>query len=144
MWPNPRETADLVTFTAEILNGKLHFLCSACLSFLTDKVLKEFNEGLLTEISCGVSHGPILGPLLFLIYVNDMLQVETSTLLLYTNDSFIMYQDKEIKQVEKKLNEEFENLCDSFVDNKLSLHFGQDKAKSILFSRKRRAKNIRQ
>ena len=144
MWPNPRETADLVTFTAEILNGKLHFLCSACLSFLTDKVLKEFNEGLLTEISCGVSHGPILGPLLFLICVSDMLQVETSTLLLYTDDSLIMYQDKEIKQVEKKLNEEFENLCDSFVDNKLSLHFGQDKAKSILFSRKRRAKNIRQ
>ena len=26
MWPNPQETADLVTFTEEILNGKLHFL----------------------------------------------------------------------------------------------------------------------
>ena len=27
MWPNPHEaeTADLVTFTEEILNGKLHF-----------------------------------------------------------------------------------------------------------------------
>ena len=28
MRPNPKETADLVTFTEEILNGKLHFLCS--------------------------------------------------------------------------------------------------------------------
>ena len=28
MWPNPQETADLVIFTEEILNGKLHFLCS--------------------------------------------------------------------------------------------------------------------
>ena len=28
MWPNPEEPADLVTFTEEILNGKLHFLCS--------------------------------------------------------------------------------------------------------------------
>ena len=28
MWPNPQETADLVTFTEEILNGKLSFLCS--------------------------------------------------------------------------------------------------------------------
>ena len=28
MWPNPKETADLVTFTEEILNGKLHILCS--------------------------------------------------------------------------------------------------------------------
>ena len=29
MEPNPQETADLVTFTEEILNGKLHFLCNA-------------------------------------------------------------------------------------------------------------------
>ena len=28
MWPNPQETADLVTFTEEILNGKLYLLCS--------------------------------------------------------------------------------------------------------------------
>ena len=27
MWPNQQETADLVKFTEEILNGKLHFLC---------------------------------------------------------------------------------------------------------------------
>ena len=28
MWPDPQETADFVIFTEEILNGKLHFLCS--------------------------------------------------------------------------------------------------------------------
>ena len=28
MWPYPQETADLVTFTEEIVNRKLHFLCS--------------------------------------------------------------------------------------------------------------------
>ena len=28
MWPNPQETADLVTFTEEILNGKFYYLCS--------------------------------------------------------------------------------------------------------------------
>ena len=28
MWPNLSKTADLVTFTEEILHGKLHFLCS--------------------------------------------------------------------------------------------------------------------
>ena len=28
MWLNPQETADLVTFTEEILNGKRHILCS--------------------------------------------------------------------------------------------------------------------
>ena len=28
MWPIPQKTADFVTFTEEILNEKLHFLCS--------------------------------------------------------------------------------------------------------------------
>ena len=28
MWPNAQDPEDLVTFTKEILNGKLHFLCS--------------------------------------------------------------------------------------------------------------------
>ena len=28
MWTNPQFPADLVTFTEEILNGKIHFLCS--------------------------------------------------------------------------------------------------------------------
>ena len=27
MWPNPQKNGDLVTFTKEIINGKLHFLC---------------------------------------------------------------------------------------------------------------------
>ena len=34
MWLNPQETADLVTSTEEIFNGKLHFLRSACSGFL--------------------------------------------------------------------------------------------------------------
>ena len=33
MSPNPQKTADLVTFTGEILNGKLHFLCSASMQW---------------------------------------------------------------------------------------------------------------
>ena len=32
MWTNPYETADLVTFTGEILNEKPHFLCSDIIS----------------------------------------------------------------------------------------------------------------
>ena len=32
MWPNPQFPADLVTFTKEILNGKLHFSCSGTCS----------------------------------------------------------------------------------------------------------------
>ena len=52
----------------------------------------------------------------------------------------ILYQHKDIEQIEKRLNKEFENLCGWFFDSKLSIHF--DKAKSIFFVIKQRAKNI--
>ena len=51
-------------------------------------------------------------------------------------DSCISYIDKSIKTIEDKLNSDFNTLCDWFVDNKLSIHFGEDKTKSILFSPK--------
>ena len=41
MRPKPRETADLVTFTEESLNGKLHILRSAC--FLIVDYLRFFS-----------------------------------------------------------------------------------------------------
>ena len=62
-----------------------------------------------------------------MIYVNYMPQAVTSTLLLYADDSYILYQHKDVVQIEKWLNEDFENLCNWFVDNKLSIHFGEDK-----------------
>ena len=94
------------------------------------------------NISREVPQGSILGSLLFLIYVNDMPQAIKSDLLLYADDSCLMYQHKDITIIEKILNEDFENICDWFVDNKLSIHFGDDKTKSILFLSKQRAKNI--
>ena len=41
MLPNPQETAALVTFTEEIFNGKLHFLCS---EFLIDSATSLSSE----------------------------------------------------------------------------------------------------
>ena len=72
-----------------------------------------------------------------------MPQAVKSNLLLYVDDSCLMRQHKDLAIIEiKKLNEDFENICDWFVDNKLSIHFGDDKTKSILFASKRRTKNI--
>ena len=45
MWPNPQETADLVTFTGEIFNGKRHFLCSAA------ENIRSFGP-VLAELEC--------------------------------------------------------------------------------------------
>ena len=43
----------------------------------------------------------------------------------------------------KQLNKDFESICDWFVDNKLSIHFGDDEAKSILFATKFKIKKVR-
>ena len=85
----------------------------------------------------------ILGPLLFLIYVNDMPQAVKSDLFIYADDSYLMYQHKDVEETVKQLNKDFENVCDWFVDNKLSFHFGEDKTKSILFASKRKIKSAR-
>ena len=93
------------------------------------------------ELGCGVPQGSILGPLLFLIYVNDMEQAVTCELLLYADDSCLLFQHKNVSEIERVLTTNFSSLCDWFVDNKLSIHFGDDKTKSILFSPKSKAKN---
>ena len=73
-----------------------------------------------------------------------MPQAVKSTLVLYAENSCILYQHKEVDKIEKHLNKDFENIYDWFVDNKLSSHFGEEKTKSTLFANKRRSKNVRQ
>ena len=79
-------------------------------------------------------------PLLFLTYLSGTPQAVKSNLLLFADDSCLMYPHKDIAKIGKILKEGFENICDWFVDNKLSIHFGNDKTKSIYFARKERAK----
>ena len=81
-------------------------------------------------------------PFLFLIYVNDMSQAVKCDLFLYADDTCLVCQHKDINKIENQLNEDFSNICDWFVDNKLSIHFGEDKTKSILFASKFKRKNI--
>ena len=64
--------------------------------------------------------------------------------LLYADSLCILYQHKEVDEIEKQLKKDFENICDWFVDNKVNMHFGEDKTKSILFASKRISKNVRQ
>ena len=103
-----------------------------------EKQLSDFGKA-----SCGVHQVSVLGPLLFLIYVNDMPQAVKSNLFLYADDSCLMYQHRDVEEIEKQLSKDFENVCDWFDDNKLSIHFEQDKTKSILFASKRKIKSAR-
>ena len=61
---------------------------------------------------------------------------------LYADDSCLIFTGIDIKEIEEKLNKNFNSLCDWFVENKLSIHFGEDKTKSIVFGTRRRLKNL--
>ncbi len=63
------------------------------ISYLSDRTQNVKTEGTVSEsvpITCGVSQGSIVGPLLFLRYVNDMPVSVKSKLLLYGDDSLYL------------------------------------------------------
>ena len=102
----------------------------------------SFSE--LSSISCSVPQGSILCRLLFLIYLNDMPMAVKWNLFLYANDTCLVFQSKnvKVKDIEKQLNEDFANICDWLIDNKLSIHIGQDNTKSVLFGSERKIKRF--
>ena len=72
-----------------------------------------------------------------------MVQAVNCYLLLYADDTGLIFQHKGINIIEQQLNRSFSNICDWFVDNKLSIHFGEDKTKSILFAPFNKCKKLR-
>ena len=54
-----------------------------------------------------------------------------------------MYQHRDVEEVEKKLNKDFQNVYNWFVDNKLHINFGEDKIKSVLFASNHKIKSAR-
>ena len=67
--------------------------------------------------------------------------VDCDLFLRSADSSCLVYQHKELSKIEEQLNKDFANICDWFVDNKLSIHFGEDKTKSILFTTKNKTKS---
>ena len=72
-----------------------------------------------------------------------MSQAVKCNIFLYGDDTYLVCQHNGITEIEKQLNEGFESICDWFVDNKLSIYFGDDKTKSILFATKFKIKKVR-
>ena len=87
-------------------------------------------------VSCGVPQGSILGPQLFLIYINDMNISLNCKLSLYADDSALLYSHSDASVIGDFLSRELSKCKQWLVDNKLSLHIG--KTECLLFGTSRR------
>ena len=72
-----------------------------------------------------------------------MPQVVDYELLLYADETCLIFQHKDITEIESTLKKNVSMLCDWLVDNKLSIHIGEDKTKSILFGSKHKIKKLK-
>ena len=120
------------TINHEILLGKLHAIgfygktIAWFKSYLSDRAFlfninNYFSD--LFQTSCGVSQGSIL-----------------RRFFLYADDSGLTFQHKYVHTIEHQLNKDFPNLCEWFVNNKLSIHLGEHKTKCILLGSKDKLK----
>ena len=80
---------------------------------------------------------------MFLLYINKFPQAVAGNSLLYADDTCIVFQHKRVTEIEKQLIRDFSSFCDLVVDNKSSIHFGQDKPKSELFGTKHKIQNAK-
>ncbi len=88
----------------------------------------QYNETCSTmeKLKCGVPQGSILGPLFFILYINDLPNaLELSKSYLFADDTSIYYSNSDIKQLEFVLNSELRKLDIWMKSNKLSVNISK-------------------
>ena len=77
----------------------------------------------LKYVTCGISRGSFLGPLLFVVHVYDL--SNTSPVLdpiMFADDTNLFFNHNDIKHLFTAVNDELVNIKDWFITNKLSLN----------------------
>ena len=94
--------------------------------FLTDRrqfVYYKSSNSKMQGTTCGIPQGSILGPLLFLIYVNDMAHVSRLLqFILFADDTNILCSNADFRSLIKIVNSELNCLSDWFKANRLSIN----------------------
>ena len=94
------------------------------------------------NITCGVPQGSILGPLLFLLYINDMKNaVKFSILHHFADDTNLLCSNTCDKKLKKNVNQDLQSIFIWLCANRLSLNV--DKTEFILFRPPRKNTNER-
>ena len=134
------------TVDHKILCQKLEHYCVICRelswfkSYLSNR--RQFCringvDSNIKNIDVGVPQGSCLGPLLFLVYINDLFCIaKNSKVSMYADDTSIYHSSKDITQLNKALNEELIRLDRWLKGNKLSLNVA--KSRSMLKPRNKR------
>ena len=87
----------------------------------------------MQEINCGVPQGSILGPLLFIIYINDFHRSsDVLSFILFADDSNVFFSNKNPHTLVQIINTELNKLAQWIRANKLSLNL--QKTKYMIFS----------
>ena len=87
------------------------------------------------SISYGVPQGSILGPLLFILYINDLpLHLNRSKVILYADDTALLFSHKNLHDIERVLSDELAIAQAWLAENKLTLNL--QKTKCMILSSK--------
>ena len=89
-------------------------------------------------VTVGVPQGSILGPLLFLIYINDLPDcLNNCKSILYADDTLLYYSAKSVKDLQAIINDDLQSLSHWLNDSLLTLNY--DKTKFMIFTNRQRS-----